>query len=112
MKKKMMIVGGMMLLLTGCGKEKKNTIIGTWETKYEMNVFGEVTETYTFKEGNECVRILNAGSDIIEECTYEIKDKEIRIIWENKIDKESYSKYIEIDENTIAIAENKYTRKK
>ena len=49
MKKKAIIVGGMALLLTGCGKEK-NELLGTWETKYEMSVFGEVTESYTFKE--------------------------------------------------------------
>ena len=111
MKKKAIIVGGMALLLTGCGKEK-NELLGTWETKYEMSVFGEVTESYTFKEENKCIRIFNAGSDIIEECTYEVKEGKIRIIWENKIDKESYSKYIQIDENTIAIAENQYKRKK
>ena len=28
-----------------------------------------------FKEKGKCVRILNAGSDIVDECTYEIKDK-------------------------------------
>ena len=33
-------------------KEKKpeEKIIGTWETKYELSVFGEVTEGYSFKE--------------------------------------------------------------
>jgi len=111
MKKKAIIVGGMLLVITGCGKAK-NELLGTWETKYEMNVFGEVKESYTFKEDNECVRIFNAGSDIIEECTYEVKDKEIKIVWDSKIDKKSYNKYVKIDENTIAIGNNKYTRKK
>ena len=114
--KKLIVIMICLVVLTGCGKteteeeKKQENIIGKWITKYELSVFGEVTEEYVFKENNECVRMLNTGSDIVEECTYEITDEGIRIIWESKIDKESFSKYVEIDENTIYIAEHKYTR--
>ena len=109
-----------MLLITGCGakekqkaKEEQEKILGTWEAKYELSVFGEVSETYTFKEEGKCVRVLNAGNDIADNCTYEFnEDKtEIRILWEDKLDQESYSKYIEIDDNTIMIGEHKYEKK-
>lgn len=116
-KKVKTVIGilGIILIISGCGKKEKKPeekIIGTWETKYELSVFGEVTEGYSFKEKGQCVRMLNAGTDIVEKCTYEITEEGIRIIWEDKMDKETYSKYIEIDEDTIMIGEHKYTRKK
>lgn len=118
--KKVLIV--MLLLLTaGCGKNSKSEskklqdkLLGTWETKYELSVFGEVTESYVFKENGECVRMLNTGSDIANKCTYEFDESRdnIKIVWEDKLDKERYDKFIEIDDNNIMIAEHKFTRKK
>ena len=108
----------LLILTVGCGKVKEKTIeekiIGTWETKYTLSAFGEITESYIFKEKGKCIRMLYTGTDIVNECTYELneeKDK-IRIIWENKLNKENYDKLLEIDENNIMIAEHKYTRKK
>ncbi len=110
-----MLIG--ILLLTGCGikekteeEQKQENIIGTWKTTYKLSVIGEVSEKYTFKEKEKCVRVLNAGTDIVDECTYEITEEGIRIIWKNKIDKESYSKYVEIDNDTILIGEHTYQR--
>ena len=109
-----------LLIFTGCGtksnkikEENKQGIIGTWITKYELSVFGETTETYIFKKDNKCVRILNAGNDITNNCTYELNEDKtkIRIIWDDKIDKESYSKYVEIDDNKILIGEHTFERK-
>ena len=116
MKKIMIFL--MLLIMVGCKtktkEEEKDKIIGSWETKYSLSVFGEVTESYVFKENHECIRMLNTGSDIVNKCTYEFDEEKenIRIIWENKLDKERYDRYIEIDDNNIMIAEHKYTRKK
>ena len=113
-KKKIMTVASM-LLLTGCASKlsTKQKLIGTWESKYELSVFGEVTETYSFKEDGKCVRVLNAGNDMADNCTYEFnkEENEIRIVWDNKIDKESFSEYIEVDKNTIMIGEHKFIKK-
>ena len=112
--KKLLFSLVVVMLLTGCNSKKEETkkqgIIGSWTTKYELSVIGEVSESYVFKEKGKCVRILNAGSDIVDECTYEIKDNEIRIIWDNKIDKESFSKYVEITDNKILIGEHTFER--
>ena len=93
MKKVIVILS--LLLFTGCmSKEEKELkkqeekLLGTWETKYELGAFGEVSEKYIFKKNNEC----------------------IRIIWEDKIDKESYSKYEEVDDKTIIISEHIYKK--
>ena len=119
--KKIIPIIVLILVVVGCGnkkeqesKKQQEKIIGTWETKYELLSFGEVTESYVFKEKGECVRILNTGSDIVDKCTYELNEEKdgIRIIWENKMDKERYSRYVEIDDNDIMIDEHKYTRKK
>ena len=106
-----------LLLLTGCGLKKKTdmevkkeNIIGKWTTSYQLGSLGQIKESYTFKKDGKCVRTLNAGSDIVDECTYEITDQGIRIVWESKIDKESYSKYVEIDENSILIGEHTYQK--
>ena len=113
MKKILIIL--MIFITIGCGKVKKepDKIIGTWETKYELSVYKEVIEKYTFKENNECVRTLNTGSEIVNKCTYELdKEKDrIRIIWSNKLDKERYDRYIEIDDDNIMIGNHKYIRK-
>ena len=113
---KKILVFIILILMVGCGKVEKeeDKLIGTWETKYNLSVFGEVTESYVFKENKECVRMLNTGSDIVNKCTYEFNEEkdEIRIIWDNKLDKERYDRYIEIDDNNIMIAEHKFTRKK
>ena len=108
-----------LILMTGCSKaeekeikKEKENIIGSWVTTYDLGAFKGVSEKYIFKENNECVRILNTGSEITDSCTYEFNEdkSKIRIIWENKIDKESFSKYVEVDEKTIMISEHTYKR--
>ena len=113
--KKLLIMLVPIFLLTGCGtkteeQKKEDNLIGTWTTSYELGAFGEISEKYTFKKDGQCVRTLNAGSDIVDECTYEINESGIRIIWENKIDKENFSKYVEVDDNTIVIGEHTYKK--
>ena len=93
-------------------KKQEEKLLGTWETKYELGAFGEVSEKYIFKENKECIRIINTGNDITNNCTYEFNEdrSKIRIIWEDKIDKESYSKYEEVDDKTIIISEHTYKK--
>ena len=112
--KKILLLSVMgLIVLTGCGskkEEKKEIIIGSWKTSYELGAFGEVTERYIFKEKGECIRELITTSDIVNKCTYEIKEDEIRIIWEDKLDQESYTKYIAMDDKTIMIGNYKYIK--
>lgn len=109
--KKILLIVLLCVVVTGCGKEK-DAIVGTWKTSYELGDIGTITETYEFKENGICTRNLNAGSDIIDECTYEFnEDKtQIRIIWDNKLDKESYSTYSMNGESEINIAGRIYTK--
>ncbi len=104
-------------LLTGCKSneekeeiKKQQNIIGKWNTTYEIGAIGKVKESYLFKKNGKCIRILNAGNDIIDECTYDLKDNQIKIIWNNKLDKKSYSKYVEIDEKQIQIGDHIYKK--
>ncbi len=111
--KRLLISLLLVLVITGCSKTKKEEVLGTWQTTYEMNVLGTITETYTFKENGICVKELKTKTDIVNDCTYEFnKEKnQIRIIWDNKLDKESFSKFEIINENSIMIGEHKYEKK-
>lgn len=111
MKKVLLATLLCVMVATGCGKEK-DAILGTWKTSYELGALGTVTETYEFKEGSVCTRTLNAGSDIVDECTYEYNEDKtkIRIVWDNKLDKESYSSYSMNGENEVTIAGRVFAR--
>ena len=117
MKKVLPIMILVLILTAGCGKteeqKKKDKLLGTWETKYTLAVFGEVTESYVFEKEGKCVRTVTTDQDIKNDCTYEFdsNNEKIRILWDNKLDKENYSKYEMIDDNTIKIGENTYTKK-
>ena len=117
MKKLMILLS--LVLLTGCAskeekelKKQEKKLLGTWETKYELGAFGEVSEKYTFKKENKCIRTINTGTDITDDCTYEFNEDrtQIRILWDNKLDKDGYSKFEVVDDNNIMISEHKYTK--
>ena len=99
-----------LFILTGC--KKTNSIIGEWETKYDISVFGEVTDKYIFKENNECEKIVNAGTEIKLDCTYEFNDDKtkIKISWDGKLYDE-YVSYEMTDKDTIKIGEYTYVKK-
>lgn len=109
--KKYLIFVLTILCLTGCGK-KKDALLGTWEASYELGAFGVVTETYEFKEDGKCVKTLNAGTIVTNECTYEFNSNktEIRIIWNDKSDKESYSNYL-LNDDKLTIGTREYSKK-
>ena len=100
------------IIVTGCGSKEKDAILGTWKTSYELGELGSITEVYEFKEDGKCVRILNAGSDIVDECTYEYNEDKtkIKIVWEDKLDKESYSSYSANSDSEIVIAGRVFVR--
>lgn len=100
------------LVVTGCGEKEKDALLGNWKTSYELGDLGTITESYEFKEKGVCTRTLNAGSDIVDECTYEFnEDKtQIRIVWDDKLDKESYSSYSMNGENEVTIAGRVFAR--
>ena len=101
------------LCLTGCGKKNEvDPLLGTWETSYELGAFGIVSESYEFKENGECVQLLNAGSIITTECTYQLNDEKtkIKIVWEGKNNKDSYVDY-SLNNNELKIGTRTYTRK-
>ena len=99
------------LCLTGCGKEKVDPLLGTWETSYELGAFGTVVETYEFKENGLCVKTLNTGSDIIEDCTYEFnEDKtQIKIVWDSKQNKDEYTNY-SLNNDILLIGAREYKK--
>lgn len=103
---------GILFLLSGCIKSKQGVLIGTFETTYELGAFGKVIERYQFKEDGRCIRTLKAGNDITRTCTYEIKKDKIKIVWNDKLDKEHFDTYKKIDKNTVMIGNYKYKRKK
>ena len=109
MKKLLLVVG--LLFLTGCGN--KDSILGTWSVSYVMPVFGNVTETYEFKEDGVCVRTLNTGNDIAEDCTYEFNEDKtkIRIVWNSKLDKEDFYDYSKNNDTEIKIGTRIFTKK-
>lgn len=110
MKKILVLVLGI-VLLTGCGK--KDSFLGTWTTSYELPSFGNVTETYEFKENGVCIRTLNVGNDIVEDCTYEWNEgkTEIRIVWDSKLNKEDFSTYSQNGATEIKIGGRTFTKK-
>ena len=101
-----------LLLLTGCGSTKKDTFLGTWKTSYTVAGVGEVTESYTFKEENKCVRTITTTVDMNTDCTYEFnEDKtQIKIDWEDKIGEAKFETYEKVDDDTIKIGANVYKR--
>ena len=109
--KKILIILLTVMCLTGCGK-KKDELLGTWETNYELGAFGVVTETYEFKEEGKCIKTLDAGTIVTNDCTYEFNEdkSEIRVVWEDKTDKESYSNF-SLDKDTLVIGSRTYQRK-
>lgn len=96
---------------TTCKSEEKK-IIGTWKTSYELKPFGIVEERYIFKKNGKCERILKMENELTNNCTYKIKEDKIRIIWNNKLDKKSYTKYSKINEKTIMIGTYKFIKVK
>ena len=109
MKKILVLILGT-VLLTGCSKT--DSFLGTWVASYELPSFGNVTEKYEFKENGICTRTLNAGSDIIEDCTYEWNEDqtEIRIVWNSKLNKEDFSTYTKNSDHEIKIGERIFTK--
>ena len=113
MKKVILVALLCLMVTTGCGKdEEKDAILGTWKTSYELGALGTVTEAYEFKEDGVCTRTLNAGSDIIDECTYEYSEDKtkIKIVWDDKLDKEAYSTYSMDSNSQITIAGRVFIR--
>lgn len=108
--KKILVLFLDIVLLTGCGK--KDNFLGTWSASYELLSFGNITEKYEFKENGVCTRTLNAGTDIVEECTYEWNEDKtkIRILWDSKLNKDDYSTYSKISDNEIKIGEIVFTK--
>ena len=100
-----------LLLLSGCSK--KELIIGSWETSYEINGIGKIKEIYNFEKNNKCIRTIIIDSEINTDCTYEFnQDKtQIKILWDDKLYKDDYSNYEEINKNKIKIGNYTYTRK-
>ena len=117
MKKTSLVVLSLvaLVLITGCGKSKeeqeRDKVIGKWTAKFEMAGLSG-TETYSFKKDGKCVRIVNTGSDISNDCTYEFNanNSEIKIIWTDKIDKKSFSKFTQVDDKTIIIGTRQYSK--
>ena len=108
MRKLIVVLG--LILLTGCSN--KNIILGTFKTNYEISSIGNVVEKYEFKEKGKCVRTIITTTEINTDCTYEFnKNKsKIKINWEDKIYKDEFSDYEEIDKNNIKIGNYTYIR--
>ena len=100
-----------LILLTGCSK--KDVILGTWKTSYDVGGIGNVIEKYTFEKDNKCIRTIKTTTEINTDCTYTFNnDKtQIKIDWEDKLYKDEFSDYEEIDKNNIKIGNYTYTRK-
>lgn len=107
MKKGILIV--MILILTGCSK---NALIGTWKTEYEIKGIGKIEEKYTFKDKGKCVRSIVTTTTINTDCTYKFNknNTKIQINWENKLYKDNYDEYKEIDKKNIKIGSYTYTK--
>lgn len=112
MKKVLLATLLCVMVATGCGEKEKDSMLGTWKTSYELGALGTVTETYEFKEEGVCTRTLNAGSDIVDECTYEYNEDrtKIRIVWDDKLDKESFSTLSINSETEITLAGRNFTK--
>ena len=81
MKNKGIIVLGIILIgMTGCGKE--DILVGKWETKYELGMYGEVNQIYEFEKSGKCKKIIYTDMKIEKECKYKKKEKEIEITFE------------------------------
>lgn len=110
--KKTALVLLFLLLLTGCGK--KDAIIGKWQTNYQIKGIGNITESYEFKEKGKCIRTLKTPSIINTDCTYEFnKDKtKIKITWKDKLYKDNYDEYKEVNANSIKIGTHTFSKVK
>ena len=108
MKKIIVILG--LILLTGCSK--KDTLIGTWKTNYNVSGIGSVVEKYSFENKGKCKRIIITTTQITNNCTYEFnKNKtKIKIDWSDKLYKNEFNDYKEINKDKIQIGLNTYTR--
>lgn len=76
--KKVILLGIGLLFVTGCGS-KKDELLGKWTTKYEMGMYGEVTQIYEFNKDKTCKRIIVTDMKIEKECTYEKTENTIEI---------------------------------
>ncbi len=95
MKKQIIIIVTFITLagiLTGCGKkESKEELIGKWTTKYELGMYGEITQTYEFQKDKTCKKTLITDMVIENSCTYEKKDNTIEITYsDGKTDSLNY----------------------
>ena len=69
------------LLLTGCGRSKKDTMIGTWEYRDEES---GLTAVYQFREDGTGLYRMETGEEASEyEIRYELKDGHLLVRYVN-----------------------------
>nr|MBP3258901.1 hypothetical protein [Bacilli bacterium] len=102
----------LLFIVTGCKNTKKDSIIGEWETNYEVSVLGSIVDKYNFKENNECEKTITYDSDVKVTCTYEFNDDktQIKISWDDKMFDE-FVTFERIDKTHIKIGEYVYEKK-
>ena len=76
MKKEIIMILSI-ILLTGCGK--KDELIGKWTTRYELGMYGEITQIYEFQKKGGCKKTLITDMIIEKDCTYEKKEDSLEI---------------------------------
>lgn len=62
---------------------KQDSLIGKWETSYELGSLGEVTQIYEFKKDGTCKKTLKTDMNIELNCTYKIENDKMTIEYEN-----------------------------
>lgn len=104
MKKIGMIL--MMVLLTGCGK--KDELVGKWTTKYELGMYGEITQIYEFHKNKTCKKTLITDMTIEKECTYKRKKDTIEIKYDDQEEEIPYR----MEEDILILGGYQHTKNK
>ncbi len=93
------------ILLTGC--HRKDNLVGKWTTKYELGMYGEITQTYEFHKNKTCKKILITDMIIEKECTYQKKKDTIDITYR---DGTNQSIAYRMEEDTLILGGYKHIR--
>ncbi|MDD3241838.1 MAG: hypothetical protein PHQ64_03625 [Bacilli bacterium] len=83
------IVLGGIIVLSGIvyflGDKVVNPLFGTWETSYELGMYGKVKQSYTFNSNKTCEKVLVTDRTITKKCKYEFDgDNKIKVTFDDK----------------------------